>query len=251
MIFREANRAVLADQVYANVKRALFNFELLPGERFSENQIVERTGASRTPVREALTRLAREGFLSVQIRAGWQVNELDFKLFDQLYELRTILELAAIERLCRQAEPAGIEALQAIWQCDESERPAQGEVVFSLDEAFHGQLVAATGNTELAHAHTRVIERIRIVRQLDFTHAERIEATYREHAAILHAIARHRADEARRLMQAHIETSRQAVQKISLHRLYEARERARQQAKTSSFEPVTGGLRSTAPVTTP
>ena len=233
----------LADQVYARVKQALFDFTLLPGERFSENQIAESTGASRTPVREALTRLAREGFLSVQNRSGWRVNDLDFQLFDQLYDLRTILELAAIDRLCKQSDTPAIGALTAQWQIPKTERLGDGSAVFALDEQFHGLLVAATGNAELARSHAQVTERIRIVRQLDFTDTARIDATYHEHGAILVAIGRHRADEAKRLMQAHIESSRQAVQKISLHRLYEARARTRVNA-ASDLDPAAGGFRS-------
>ena len=233
----------LADQVYTRVKQALFDFTLLPGERFSENQIAESTGASRTPVREALTRLAREGFLTVQNRSGWRVNDLDFQLFDQLYELRTILELAAIDRLCKQPETPAITALIAQWQVPEADRLGDGAAVFALDEQFHGQLTTATGNAELARCHAQITERIRIVRQLDFTDASRIDATYREHGAILTAIARHRADEAKRLMQAHIESSRLAVQKISLHRLYQAREQNRATAANEA-NPATGGFRS-------
>ncbi|OZB75730.1 MAG: GntR family transcriptional regulator [Halothiobacillus sp. 14-55-98] len=242
---RSAKTPALAERVYAQVKKALFNFELLPGERFSENTVAELTGASRTPVREALTRLAREGFLSVQNRSGWRVNELDFAVFDQLYEVRTIVELASIDRLTAQTEPSGVSELAAIWQVPEAERLADGPAVFTLDEQFHNQLVAATGNAELHRIHTGVTERIRIVRQLDFTESHRIEATYNEHAAILAAIAQHRGNEAKRLLQTHIELSRQSVRKISLHRLYEARERMRERA--ASLNPVseteTGGIR--------
>ncbi len=223
-----SDRPALAERVYAQVKQALFAFELLPGERFSENTVAELTGASRTPVREALTRLAREGFLTVQSRSGWRVNDLDFAVFDQLYEVRTIVELASIDRLTAQTEPMGVHDLAEIWQVPETDRLTDGQAVFTLDEQFHSQLVVATGNAELQRIHTGITERIRIVRQLDFTESYRVEATYNEHAAILAAIAQHRGNEAKRLLQTHIELSRQSVRKISLHRLYEARERMRE-----------------------
>lgn len=218
----------LAERVYDQVKHALFAFELLPGERFSENTVAELTGASRTPVREALTRLAREGFLTVQNRSGWRVNDLDFAVFDQLYEVRTIVELASIDRLTAQTDPLGVHDLAAIWQVPEADRLTDGQAVFTLDEQFHNQLVVATGNAELHRIHTGITERIRIVRQLDFSESYRVEATYNEHAAIITAIAQHRGNEAKRLMQSHIELSRQSVRKISIHRLYEARERMRE-----------------------
>jgi DNA-binding GntR family transcriptional regulator len=223
-----SNTPALAERVYAQVKQALFTFELLPGERFSENTVAELTGASRTPVREALTRLAREGFLTVQSRSSWRVNDLDFAVFDQLYEVRTIVELASIDRLTAQTEPMGVHDLAEIWQVPETDRLTDGQAVFTLDEQFHSQLVVATGNAELQRIHTGITERIRIVRQLDFTESYRVEATYNEHAAILAAIAQHRGNEAKRLLQTHIELSRQSVRKISLHRLYEARERMRE-----------------------
>lgn len=225
---RSSDTPALAERVYAQVKQALFAFELLPGERFSENTVAELTGASRTPVREALTRLSREGFLTVQNRSGWRVNDLDFAVFDQLYEVRTIVELASIDRLTTQTDPSGLKELTAIWLVPETDRLTDGQAVFMLDEQFHNQLVVATGNAELHRIHTGVTERIRIVRQLDFTESYRVEATYNEHAAILAAIAQHRGNEAKRLLQTHIELSRQSVRKISLHRLYEARERMRE-----------------------
>lgn len=243
----------LAEQVYIQIKRELFAFRLLPGERFSENDIARLTGASRTPVREALTRLAREGFVTVQNRAGWRVRDLDFAVFDQLYEVRTLIELSAVERLADQTAPTVLDPLLAIWQVAPELRLRESESVFALDEAFHADLVAASGNEELARIHQGVTERIRIVRQLDFTEPHRIEATYIEHSAILKAIGHHRPAEARRLMQAHIETSRQEVRKISLHRLYEAREQAQlKSAESLEFiESAAGGHRSDHHQSTP
>ncbi|ANJ65995.1 GntR family transcriptional regulator [Halothiobacillus diazotrophicus] len=236
----------LAEQVYIQIKRELFAFRLLPGERFSENDIVRLTGASRTPVREALNRLAREGFVTVQNRAGWRVRDLDFAVFDQLYEVRTLIELSVVERLAARPPLTALDRLNATWQVAPAARRHDGESVFALDEAFHAELVAASGNEELARIHQGVTERIRIVRQLDFTEPHRIAATYEEHGAILKAIGQQQPAEARRLMQAHIETSRQEVRKISLHRLYEAREQARLKSENTPeiIEPATGGHRS-------
>jgi DNA-binding FadR family transcriptional regulator len=74
--------------------------------------------------------------------------------------------------------------------------------------------------------HLEVTERIRIVRQLDFTQPARIEKTYEEHAQILRAILRRRPEEANRLMKTHIAASGAEVRKITLHRLYAARSEA-------------------------
>ena len=92
-----------------------------------------------------------------------------------------------------------------------------------LDEAFHCALVEAAGNPEMAQVHRDVTEKIRIVRRLDFTKDFRIDATYEEHGAILSAVLARRADEAARLLRAHIGMSRAEVSKITLRMLHEAR----------------------------
>ena len=93
----------LADTVYARVKHDIAEFRLVPGDRFTEGEIATRLGVSRTPVRQALFRLQREGFVQVQFRAGWLVQPFDFEEFENLYDLRIVLETTAVQRLCEAA----------------------------------------------------------------------------------------------------------------------------------------------------
>ena len=72
------------------------------------------------------------------------------------------------------------------------ERRADARTVGSYGEEFHATLVCVAGNDETARVHWDVTERIRIIRRLDFTRADRIEATYIEHAKILRAVCRRR-----------------------------------------------------------
>ena len=89
-----------ADEVHAQLKRDIAEFTLVPGDRFTENEISERLGVSRTPVRQALFRLQQEGFVEVLFRSGWRVLPFDFDQFEQLYDLRMVLETTAVHRLC-------------------------------------------------------------------------------------------------------------------------------------------------------
>lgn len=217
----------LAELVYARLKAELHDFVRLPGDRFTEAEVGQLLGVSRTPVREALFRLRNEGFLDVESKAGWFVRNLDFDRLDQLYDLRVTLELASVARLGVRPEddaPA-LSALAAVWLVGAAQRETDARRVGELDEAFHATLVAATGNLEMARVHTEVTERIRIVRRLDFTRPVRIEATYDEHAKILRAVVRRKTDEAQRLLRSHIEQSKVEVRKISLHAMHEARQR--------------------------
>ncbi|WP_028693866.1 GntR family transcriptional regulator [Pseudomonas cremoricolorata] len=218
----------LVERIYQQLKRDIFEFRLLPGDRFSEGEVAQRTGVSRTPVRQALYRLEREGYLEVYFRSGWQVRPFDFNYFEELYDVRTVLELAAVGRLCSSqahSHPV-LEALKATWLVADSERLRDAATVSELDERFHCELVEATGNAEMARLHFEVTEKIRIIRRLDFTQQPRIAATYEEHGRILGAILQRRPDHAQKLLKAHIEVSKKEVRKITLHMLHVARQRA-------------------------
>jgi len=220
----------LADAVYERVKADIFEFRLIPGARFSENELATRARVSRTPVREALLRLSREGFLEVHPKSGWRVRELDFARFEHLYDVRVILELAAARKLSTGDFGDALAPLKKAWLVPHKQRLTDWIEVARLDEAFHATLLSATGNPELARLHADVSERIRIVRRLDFTQAERIASTYEEHGAILKAILARKPQQATLLLQSHIEQSKLEVRKISIHRLHEAHEAARRSA---------------------
>ncbi len=216
-----------AEEVYAQLKRDIADFRLVPGDRFSEHDICNRLAVSRTPVRQALFRLQQEGLVEVMFRSGWRVLPFDFDRFDQLYDLRMVLETTAAQRLCQQdaAESAPLlEALKDRWLVPVGERSSDATQVAAWDEAFHETLVQAAGNSEMARVHHDVTERIRIIRRLDFLKQMRIDATYEEHAKILRAILARKADRAELLLRSHIQSSQVEVRKITLHQVFLARQ---------------------------
>lgn len=227
-----AGRRSRADDVYDQLKADVGEFRLVPGDRFTENEISERLGVSRTPVRQALTRLQQEGLVEVMFRSGWRVLPFDFDQFDQLYDLRMVLETAAALTLCEDGTPRRpihhemLEQLSAIWLVPLAQRSTDTQQVSQWDEEFHTTLVAAAGNVEMTRVHRDVTDRIRIIRRLDFTQQARIQATYDEHAKILKAILRKRGDDAAMLLRAHIGSSQAEVRKITLHQVHLARQRA-------------------------
>lgn len=222
-----------ADDVYEQLKRDIADFKLVPGDRFTENSVTERLQVSRTPVRQALAKLQQEGYVEVLFRSGWRVLPFDFAKFEQLYDLRMVLETTAAHRLCdegvRSPEPIDrvlLDELAALWLVPTTQRSSDTLQVSQWDERFHCALVVAAGNPEMARVHRDVTDRIRIIRRLDFTKQARIEATYEEHGKILKAIRAHRGDQAALLLRAHIESSQAEVRKITLHQVHMARQSA-------------------------
>jgi len=205
----KARPEALAERVYQALKEEIFAFRLMPGDRFSESEIAGRMAVSRTPVRQALFRLEREGFVEVWFRSGWQIRNFDFAWFESLYDLRTVLECEAVKRLC--ALPAAqcsalLTGLTRFWCQDE--RLTAGLTV---------------SQPEMARIHAELTEKIRIIRRLDFTSDDRITATYQEHEQILQAIFQQQTEEAQRILTDHIAVSKAEVRKITLHRLQQAR----------------------------
>lgn len=228
----ESTRSLLSEDAYQQIKDAINNFLLIPGDRFTESQLSEQLNVSRTPIRQALFRLQQEGFVEVLFRNGWRVLPLDFAQFDALYDFRILIETDAIQRLCDGRSPGsmpklnpGLQALSEIWLAPKAKRLSEAQQVSQLDEAFHCAIVEAAGNPAIARTHREITEKIRVIRRLDFTRSPRIDTTYDEHAKILRAIHNQRADQARMLIKAHIEVSQLEVRKITLHQLESARNR--------------------------
>jgi DNA-binding GntR family transcriptional regulator len=216
----------LADSVYDQLKSELFEFRLLPGDRFTEGEVAERTGASRTPVRQALYRLQREGFLDVNFRNGWEVRPLDFAQLDAMYELRILIEQASVRRM---KDLDSIELndvlvpIEARWRVRPADRSSEVLEFAKWDEEFHCSLVAASKNSEFARVHLEVTEKIRFVRRLSFTEHSRITATYKEHSAILETLRNREFEAAADQLATHIEVSRAQNRKITLLKLQDAR----------------------------
>jgi DNA-binding GntR family transcriptional regulator len=223
MAIKNLPTKTLAASVYERIKNDIFEFYLLPGDRFTETEVAARLGVSRTPVREALYRLEREGYIDVSTRNGWNVKPFDFTLFENLYDVRIVLELSAVRKLCEMEAQPDLRELADVWLVPAGERVRDPQIVCDRDEAFHRALLTAAGNPEMARIHGDVSERIRIIRRLDFTQQERIDSTYDEHASILRSIMQHKVDQARLLLRTHIEASKAVVRQITLHRLHSAR----------------------------
>lgn len=215
--------AGLAERIYQALKNEIFEFRLMPGEHFSESAISQRMSASRTPVRQALFWLEHEGYVQVYSRSGWQVRPFDFAWYEALYDFRIVLEREAVRRLCGMPPGQCLEHLAPLvsfWR--DAPRLPVGKALSREDEYFHTSLVRATGNEEMVRVHIELTEKMRIIRHLDFTREDRVEATYSEHAQILAAILKQQTEEAQRLLTGHISHSKAEVRKITLHRLQEA-----------------------------
>jgi DNA-binding GntR family transcriptional regulator len=175
------------DRVYETVKDMTVGFRIQPGSRINEVSLARELGASRTPLREALNRLVAENLLSFEKGRGFFCRALDAQEIADLYELRHVIEEAAVRRVARLQPIAELKKLMAF--LDET-GPEAGdreiEQLTRLDEHFHETLVALSGNAEMARTLRGVNERIRFIRWIDMKNRRR--ETQGEHHDLVEAL---------------------------------------------------------------
>jgi DNA-binding GntR family transcriptional regulator len=199
---------------------------MAPGQRYSEQELANQLGVSRTPLRFALHVLASEGYIDrVGGHAGWLVKPFDLRYYEDLYDFRTQIELIAVRRLCAMDPAPDLSELCAFWRVPRRARVMDGKTVAREDEKLHATLVALAGNAEMLRTHADLTERIRIIRRLDFIEPARIKAAFDEHDKILGALLARRTGDAEMFIRAHIDASRAEIRHITLHRLSLATQR--------------------------
>src|SRR5512145_1588809 len=101
----------LSGRVYAQIKNLILRNEVMPGQKMHHQELSERLGVSRTPVREALPRLVQEGYVSFLPNRGFTCKEIRLQEADELYDLREALEAFAVEQAIRHMDPDALHGL--------------------------------------------------------------------------------------------------------------------------------------------
>lgn len=178
----------LAAFAYEELKRRLLLGDFRLGRRLAELSLAEQLSISRTPIREALSRLHAEGLVERLPSGGFTPRPPDLHTIAELYEVRRSLEFSALTRGPHDRD--ALLELRSVWAS--IERPASDEECgpeFVLsDEEFHVTLASAAGNRSLVEMLCHVNERIRIVRMHDFLTADRVGRTIDEHLGIVGAL---------------------------------------------------------------
>lgn len=235
----EGEKATLAQSVYERLKDDIFEFRMAPGQRYAEQELANRLGVSRTPLRLALHILAREGYLQrIEGHTSWQVRPFDLAYFEDLYDFRVQIEVIAVRRLCALDPFPDLGELCAFWRVPKRQRVMDGRTVAREDEKLHSTLVALAGNREMSRTHSDLTERIRIIRRLDFIDPARIKAAFDEHDKILAAVLARRAGDAEMLIKAHVGASRAEIRHISMHRLAQLTQLAQQPVQAPHAPPM-------------
>ena len=191
-------------RLYASLVEAMVRFDFRPGERLNEGAIARDFGVSRTPVREALSKLVAAGFIDHEPGHGFFRRQLDPKEIFDLYELRQQIEVGAVRLAVERATPEDIVELGAfLGRSMAATSDCSVDMLVDFDEEFHKGLVTLSGNGEMLRCLQGINARIRFVRWIDMR--GRRDLTQREHRAILDAIVARDATTCCALMDKHVQ----------------------------------------------
>lgn len=206
VVARPAERSAdSAERAYRTIRRELVEFRIRPKERINEVHIARDLQLSRTPVREALNRLASEGFVTFSPNRGFFFRDLDIDGLVDLFEIRMVVETGAFALSCERAEDADIRAVDAFWiEAKERYGRRDADEILEMDEKFHLMLAELSGNPEIVAHLTALNARIRFIRRIQIVHAPLMDSLLADHSAIVAAALRRDAAEGCRLLRAHI-----------------------------------------------
>ncbi|MGH8545276.1 MAG: GntR family transcriptional regulator [Gammaproteobacteria bacterium] len=206
--------------MYQQIKHLILNNEVLPGQKLHHQELSERLGVSRTPVREALTRLVQEGYVSFLPNRGFTCKEIRMQEAEELYELREALEAFAVEKAIAMVSDAALTQLREKMNAygrDVQNRFTRERLVY--DQDVHLQIAQLTGNETLINMLGHVFERIVLKRRTDGLYdPERGRAAHQEHLRLLDAMERRDAAEAIAVLRNHIQAGKENVMADLEHR---------------------------------
>ncbi len=195
------SRKPLRADVHKELLGLILQGALTPGQRLRDTELAQQLGVSRTPIREALLRLEREGFITSQLHQGFSVKPLIESEIRDVYPLVGLLECSALDEI-PDPSPRKLKQLSELSQAMQQEGSDPLRRI-ELDEAWHKALVAESGNQHL----TRILDdlkRILFRYEYAFMQVSRwVTESTEEHRAITAALERGKRREAVRLLDTH------------------------------------------------
>jgi DNA-binding GntR family transcriptional regulator len=202
----------LREIVYEELRDLILKGEIKPGTRMMEIELAEDMGVSRTPIREAIRKLEKEGLVTIEPRRGAYVSDVSVKDMVDILEVRATLEgLAAFLAAQRMTQAEKMELLETSQRFNEALRVGDMAAMIKIDTKFHHLVFAAGRNKHLmqmVEALQELVLRFRYIYYKDFKRAEEMPV---EHMKIYEAIAANDPERARESAFNHIDQLKEMI----------------------------------------
>lgn len=204
-------RQNLAEKAYSAIKDAILRQEIVPGQPLYELPLAEKLGISRTPIRAALARLEREELLRRIPNWGVIVPPVELKDIHDVFELRELLEIKALQKAFTQINPAQLKRFRINFESMLTEPKLQFSDVLRTDEKFHMYIAEVGGNQWIVRTLERVLQRSLIMRAISTSHTGRSQETLLEHIKLIDSWLKGDLDAATAVLKTHILHAKIAV----------------------------------------
>ena len=206
------NHKPLREMVYEELKMQILKGSIIPGTRMMEVELAEEMGVSRTPIREAIRKLEKEGLVTIEPRRGAYASMISTEDMVEILEVRQDLEgLAAYFAADRMTEEQMKELRKESDSYNDAVKRGNMEDMIRHDTRFHHIIVESCRNKILVQMIEQLQELVLRFRYIYYDNFRRAENMPEEHEAILTAIAEGNADKARAAADIHIERLKELV----------------------------------------
>jgi GntR family transcriptional regulator, rspAB operon transcriptional repressor len=211
------DRAALAEQVHARLRSDIVHARLHPGEAVSENSLAALLGVSRTPVREAVQRLVREGLVHVLPQRGSYVALLSMQRIKEAIFVREAVETQVVRRIVEAPpDPQGLQALEDCIEHQAATLRAQDlEGTMQADDAFHHKLLDLCGMSGIWSVIGQARDMHRRVRAIAVPELQSGDQALADHRAIVHALRLRDAAMAEQCVAAHLRRNALLMRRIA------------------------------------
>ncbi|GAA5118814.1 GntR family transcriptional regulator [Alloalcanivorax gelatiniphagus] len=208
--FTPVRRRSMEEEVYLRMREAILQGDLPGGERLVQEDIAQRFGTSRIPVRDALRRLEADGLVEAGARGVYSVTRFGPDDLKEVYALRELLEGHLVEHACEHLTGEVLEELEQLHQDMEQARADQDpEAYVALNQRFHRALYDAADQPRTEKIILSLWQGIPPLTPLTIEH--RMDESSREHLAIIEALRDRDAPRAATAMRAHVATAGRAL----------------------------------------
>lgn len=206
------NHRPLREIVYEQLKMQILTGKIVPGTRMMEVELADEMGVSRTPVREAIRKLEKEGLVTIEPRRGAYASDISVKDMVDTLEVREDLEGLAAALASERMTEEQIEELRQINQgYSDAIQNSDTEKIIDFDEKFHRHIVACSGNKTLMQLSETVQELALRFRYLYYDDFSRYANMPVEHKQIIDAIVSGNAELARETGASHVKRLKEFV----------------------------------------
>lgn len=206
----------LTDKAYGQIKAWIIGFRLKPGSHLSIQDLAEALGISRTPVREALSRLEQEYLVVRTPMKGFAVKAVELNEIEDLFEVRGAIEMLAARQAARRITPETrrqlAESLDAttVWIGREEKSRS-----LKLEQNFHMKILEASGNIALVEIGRGILERIWAIQHLNIITSDALTIAHQHHTEIFQALDAGNPRQAEAAMRRHMQhTTRELIARL-------------------------------------